>query len=542
MARHFNQVATWAGLVLATACTGSIGENTPLGADGPGEESTCAPLPRRIGLLTARQYGRAVRDLLGLAAAPRLTSAGGNPNALFHGGAEKVSGAMAFEYRAIAQAAALEATESVDDLTECDGAEDDACATDFAERFGARAFRRPLDADEAAKLFAVYRVGKEQDGTFRAGIQLMVEAVLQSPSFLYRTELGEVAEGGEWHLTGHELMTEIAFFLGDTVPDDALWDAAERGQLDDIEGVRAEVDRLLADPDVRANVVEIFLRWMGTRQLEGVQKNAAEFTPERRTSMVAETQIYVDRMLFDRNADLATFFTAPVTWVDEEMASHYGVDYPGQPGDGFLPVDLPPDERAGLLTQPSLMATYAETGETSVVRRGLFVYRNLLCETVAPPPDTAAAVAEEIAKAEPTQRGRAEARIGNAICGGCHANFDPYGVLFEHYDAIGRYVTEHEGAPVDASWDVPRPASVAGPTRDAIELASRLAKSPEVAACTTEQLLSYAVSTPVGNDASCLTHDILAEGENVAALSPIEIVRRIALSAALRVRVEGGAE
>jgi hypothetical protein len=522
---------------LSVACVGDIGDRK---IDDSTVDTACLHLSRRLSLLTARQYGKSVRDLLGLGAAPHLSSAGGNADALFHGGSERVSAAMAFELHVIAAAAAEEATESLDALTRCDGQDEDTCAADFAARFGARAFRRPLDPGEAEKLLAVYHVGKEQDQSFRGGIQLMVQAILEAPSFLYRTELGTAGEDGTWRLTSYELMTELSFFLSDTVPDDQLWEAAQSGRLDDVAGVQAEVDRLLADPTVRANVVEIFLRWMGTRQL-GLQKNDPTFSPALRASMITETEMYVDRMLFTEGADLAGFFTSRATWVDQGLADLYGVTYPGAVGDGFLQVELPADRRAGFLTQPSLMATYAETGETSVVRRGLFVYRNVLCQTVSPPPAEAAAVAEEIAKTEHTQRGRAEARMENQICGACHKSFDPYGVLFENYDAIGRYRTEADGEPVDASWDVERPQSLAGPTANAIALVDRLARNPEVAACTTEQLLAYAVGTPL-EDAACMTDDILLEGEDPSALTPVEIVRRIALSAALRVRVEGGAQ
>jgi hypothetical protein len=528
-------------LAAVSACTGHIGDR---GGPEPGEvaQAQCSALPRRISLLTARHYGNAVRDLLGLGTAPSLTSAGGNPDALFHGGADTVSAAMAFEYHRIAEDAATEATEALETFVGCAPDLDEAsCARDFIARFGARAFRRPVADDEQQKLFSVFTVGEEQDGTFRGGIQLVVRAVLQSPSFLYRTELGTASPDGTFRLTPHELITELSFFLSDSAPSAESWQAVEDGQLETTEGIEAEVDRLLADAQVRSSVTQVFLRWLGTRQVSAIQKAAPEFTPELQASIVQETELYLDGMLWSPTATLEDLFTSRTSWVNEPLAALYGIPYPGQSGDGFVEATLPADQRAGLLTQASLMTMLADVDETSVVRRGLFVFKNLLCQNVGMPPENAAEVASEIAKTETTERGRAEARMEHTVCGTCHSNFDPFGIMFEGYDAIGRHRTTADGEAIDASWDITTPPGLAGATDGAVELAERLAASPELTACTTRQLASYAVGVPLTASDQCVL-DALAPDPAAGSPRPMDIIRRIATSAVFRARRDGGAQ
>ncbi|HZO11679.1 MAG TPA: DUF1588 domain-containing protein, partial [Polyangiaceae bacterium] len=183
-------------------------------------------------------------------------------------------------------------------------------------------------------------------------------------------------------------------------------------------------------------------------------------------------------------------------------------------------------------THASLLAARADVDETSVVRRGLFVYRDLLCQYVSPPPENAAEIASQIAQTHTTERARAEFRMNDPICGGCHGEFDSFGLAFEGYDALGRH------RDTDASWVTIAPEGAAGQGDGAVALVQHLAATPELAACTVRQLSSYGIGRPLEDEEQCHTSEIeTAFAKSDGSLAAL--VRAIAVSHLMRVR--GGA-
>src|SRR5262249_33289911 len=148
------------------------------------------------------------------------------------------------------------------------------CAQQFIRKFAARAFRRPLVQTDVDDLLAVFHAGRAE--TFSAGISLVIEAVLQSPSFLYRSEIG-ASKAGQRPLTSYELASAISFLLLDSIPDDPLWQAAQNGTLDDPAVVAAQVDRLMALPRVHENLSRAMLAWLQTSAVLTSEKDAAKF-------------------------------------------------------------------------------------------------------------------------------------------------------------------------------------------------------------------------------------------------------------------------
>ena len=192
----------------------------------------------------------------------------------------------------------------------------------------------------------------------------------------------------------------------------------------------------------------------------------------------------------------------------------------------------PAGQRAGILTHPALMAQLASTDETSVVHRGLFLYNMVLCQLISPPP--AGAVEEGIAVAQQLddERQRAVYRAEKAECAGCHTAFDPYGLVFERYDAAGQYL-----ANADASASVSMPASIAGEYTDPTVLMTRLASAPELAQCASKQLVSYALEAIAGQTEACVVEQV---HERFIA-SPgrlVDLFRGLASAPALYQRVE----
>jgi hypothetical protein len=500
------------------------------GTDG-GPQSGCDAAPQRVGLLSNRRYGHAVRDLLGLATAPAPTNGGGTHDGLVPAGPDQVNAALVFEYHGIAQAAADEALASLATLAPCDAGDDElACAGAFVDDFGARAFRRPLTDDERAGLLAVWQVGRDQDGDYAGGIRLVIVTVLQSPTFLYVSELGQPNDDGDYVLDPWEVASQISFFLLDSIPDAELRAAAADGRLATDDGVAAEVDRLMATEAGRASVTRIVLRWLGSERVLGAEKQSAEFTDELRESLRLETEHVVDDLLWNGDGGLDTLLSSPDTFLDARLAAFYGVA--GPQGDAFEPVTMPADQRAGVLTHGSLLASLAGVADTSVVYRGLFVARDLLCMNFPPPP---AGAAEGDLDASVGQRARAVHRMETAPCSGCHPNFDPYGLLFENYDELGRFRTMIGDTPVDATWNFTQPESLAGPVESLVEFAPKLAASEEVAACATQRVTTYATQRQLDVDLQCHIDDLAAQFV-AADRDLVELVRLVATSPVLRMR------
>jgi hypothetical protein len=507
------------------ACVGDIRVPTEQTNPPPkGPSAAACGLPSRLVRLSTRHYRNAVRDLLGLADGPLLTAGGGDVTAFFPLDAPSVSDAMALEYNDVADAMAAQV--DVATLAPCPALRPRGlrgCAADFIARFVPRAFRRPLVDGEAAALLNVYDAGEGYDD----GVRMIISAVLQSPSFVYRTELHA-------QLDDYEAATQLSFFLLDSQPDDELWAAAERGELSTHEGRRAQVDRLMQLPRVRDNVTQILLRWFRTDRVTQTHHDDPAFTGDLTASMAMSTQLFVDDVLWNQNGSLNALMTSRDVWVDSNLAGFLGVPAP-QAG-GFAPATFPADQRAGLLTQPSLMASLAGVSDTSIVRRGLFVYSSLLClQPQPPPPGVVAAAAADLAQLT-TQRQLSDYRRTHQPCGSCHGSFDPFGITLENYDALGAYrSTMPDGTPVDAAWNISFSPTLQGAVNGGAQLAQLLAASPDVARCVARQLASYQAGAFLSPDLACLVDAAPAEPQPDVNL--VDLIARTAASGAFQTRV-----
>jgi hypothetical protein len=471
----------------------------------------CEPvLPRRVTRLSDRHLGNAIKDLLALGEAPKLDTTSGAAEAFLANKASSVNGAVSLKLRDTTEDLSGKATTAGRPAIGCTG-DERACARTFIDSFAARAFRRPIATDERDRLMMVYESGRTNYGAHAGGIRLVMEAVLQAPSFLYQTELGTDAGGGRHRLTGFELAAKISFFLTDTLPDQGLWNAAREGRLDTDEGVAAEVDRLLSTQPVKDHIARTFMRLFQVDRIFGISKapSIKEFTPALAQSMYSETAKFMNETLWNGEGTLPALLTSRKTVVDAAVAGIYKLQHPG--GQAWVPVTLPGDQRAGILTQPSVLTVEATPEDSSVVHRGVFVVREMLCFHPPPPAATDLVAGDEINKSEPTERARSEKRMSIARCSGCHGFFDPLGVNFEHYDTLGRYRTEiatPEGAvPVDAAWEA-NMYDVKGNINDAVDLSQKLAASRAAHECMSRQFASYAIGQRLTEGQACAVGDV----------------------------------
>jgi hypothetical protein len=453
--------------------------------------------------LTHGQYDNTVRDLLGVADRPSEAFLGDTAVQGFTNNADNlvVTDRLARDYRRAAEAIASELLADAPRLAEvvdCDPAPDpDACARTFIASFGRRAFRRPLDEAEEAEFFAIYQSGTglyESGSAFEQGIALVVEAFLQSPSFLYRVELSVPADGAEVvALDGWEIAARLSYMMWNSMPDDELLDAAEAGELDTLEGIEAHARRLLADERAADPVQDFHAQWLHMSKYPNIQKDTdvfPEFDPATPASMSAETLEFFRSTIFDEGGTFTDLMTSRTTFVDDELARIYGLE--GEFGDTLTRVELDPSERSGFLTQPGFLAANAYLVETSPIHRGVFIQRQVLCVAIPDPP---AGVDLELPPPDDsirTTRQRVEQHTSPEQCAPCHGQINAPGFAFENFDATGALRTMDNGEPVDTAASFTNGDGTTTSFTGAVDLIGQLAESPVAQRCYLTQWFRYA--------------------------------------------------
>jgi hypothetical protein len=428
----------WLALsVLLAGCTGVIGAGEP-------EEPAAPPLPRvngaRIVRLTHRAYDRTVEDLLGDKTRRTFPADGAGTGFDNTAAVLTVSEGLAIEYQHSARKLAEQA--ALDKLLDCDPAAAD-CARRFVTSFGKRAFRRPLREDELTAYVDLWQRARDAlDGA--TGVRLVIETMLQSPSFLFRTELSN------GRLDPYETASALSYVLWETMPDETLFLSADRNELSTREQLAAQVRRMLRDPRARAPMVEMFSQML---ELHGL-RDATRDAPFDAAAMTSAFTSLINDVVFERNGDLGQLLNG------------------------------------GLLTTPAFLTTHATPLASSPPRRGKVVAEHFLCRTIAPPPPDVAATVP--ATASGTTREKFAAHTTNATCRGCHAQLDPLGFAFENYDQIGRYRTLENGVPVDARTTLSF-GDVQGSVDGAADLSAKLAASADVRSCFLKHTFRWAL-------------------------------------------------
>ncbi|MEM9461944.1 MAG: DUF1592 domain-containing protein [Myxococcota bacterium] len=499
-----------------TAGEGGDGETDGEETEGIGPLS-CEqgnPGPRVLRLLTRREYAATVSDLLGVEPPP----VDGIPVEPlvdgYNNDAESsvVTARHVDAYMQLAQTVANEAVESSAPMLAGCMPADPECPRLFVESLGRRALRRPLTGDEV-DLYVDLFAAEATDGDFYEGMRLVVRSLLMNPDLLYRSELGESVGSGMYRLTPYEVASALSYGLWGTMPDDELLDAAASGDLDETDGLEAQARRLLEHPRGRAQLGEFFTQWMGTGALLLANKDNAiypSFTPEIRESMAAEQQAFIDHVLFEGSATLPELLTANYVFVDDTLASFYGLPQPGSSTP--VRVEVPEgSERGGLLTLGSVLASHAHPNESSPVKRGAFVRERLLCQPLPEPPEDVDATPPEI-DPNATTRERFGQHSADPACRGCHNLIDPLGFGFESYDGVGAFRSTENGLPIDASGEVYAlemglaPVPFDGPH----ELAEILAGSPTVTGCAVEHYVRFSAGRHLTDEDDC-TVETLAD-------------------------------
>lgn len=372
--------------------------------------------------------------------------------------------------------------------------EDAACGRTIALEVGERAYRHPLDAAEAERMASFFESLRAELG-FDAAVAAYVSGVLESPSFLYRPELGDPslpAPDGLVALSGHEVATRLSYLLWGGLPDQTLLDAAAAGELSDAAAVEAQTRRMLEDPRARDVVQRFHASWLDLDRLAELDLDGERY-PELdgalRRDLAASVEAFVNDAFWE-SGSTHELFAGRQGFVNDRLAPLMGVSAPGS--DELVPVTLPESERAGLLTQPGVLASTSHGIGHSPILRGVLVLGRVLCTPPPPPPDD---VDIGVADEEPVEGGRLlttreklERTHGTAECSNCHDAIDGIGFAFERYDGLGRYRLEENGATVD-----PTGMLWGEEVADAVELGETLAEDAMMRECLATQWYRFAL-------------------------------------------------
>ena len=476
-------------------------EPSELERPDPGTLENGVPYGTRLQRLTHAEYERTVLDLLGVGEGESSEFLEDPSFAGFDNNADglRVGGRLGRDYRRAAEALAREVAGSDELLARVLPCDDPSveCATEFVTSFGLRAFRRPLREAEVARYVALFADGPAlvQSGAALAdGVLVVIETMLQSPNFLYRSELSTAEDAdGFIPLNDYEIASRLSYMLTASMPDAELFRAAGAGELTTPEGVRAQAERLAESAAIRPRVLDFHEQWLDLKAYRDLSKDAEmfpDFSPELGDDYAGEVQRFVEHVTLDEGRGLQSLLSAPYGFVNQRTAPFYGLDADDF-DDEFSLVEFTDKERAGLLTQLGFLSAHAYTTDTSPIHRGVFVLRRILCEDIPDPPGGIDLTLPETTDEIVTTRDQVEAHTAAPVCSTCHSLINPIGFAFEGFDAVGAARDSDNDAPLNTAGNVELSAGSLE-FSGALDLIMQLGENESVRSCYAKQWLRYA--------------------------------------------------
>jgi hypothetical protein len=494
-------------LIASSGCVGFITGGGDDGGGGPGDTIVDTPDGkvggRDLRRLTVREYDNTIRDVFALG--DTWKGAGLPPDQSSPIGFDNdrsllvVDGSRAQDFETAAELVAD--TVIARGLAQVSGCAQPGreCAAGLVETYGAKLLRHAITDDDRGHYLGAFDKMIALGASPEDGVKWTLVAMLDSPYFLYRSELGAPSgkDDGLYKLTGEELATALAYDFSASPPSDELLAKGRNGELATPEARVAEARALLDTPRGHEVVNDFLARWLNYREVKSLSKDASVTAgfEQVRDDMAEETERFLDHVFFEKKAGVAELFTSNETYLTPALAAHYGLPAPAQP---FGLVTRPPEQALGLLAQGSILSRFALTNSTSPPQRGAFIRRRFLCQALPPPPPNVGL--PPVPQPGTTTRERYTVITSGAACTGCHQLTNEIGFALEHFDAAGRYRADEGGLPIDPSGTIVG-FGKAGDVKfaDGVELAQDLAHSPDVAACVGGRMASYAFGMEEGN-------------------------------------------
>jgi len=397
------------------------------------------------------------------------------------------------EWDSAATEAALDAAAYVAErLPELSGAREDAAdradrVRAFCAQFVERAFRRPVPGS-VARLYVDTQFQDAKD--LETAVRRVVMLALKSPRFLYR-------EAGLARDDPYAVASRLSYALWDSLPDAELLKAAATGALAAPDTAREHARRMTADPRARSKLRDFFLQWLKVDHFPDLakdQKRYPGFDDHAATDLRTSLEILLDEIIAGEKADFRDLLLADRIHLNGRLAKLYGVNLPESAG--FQPVALDPAERAGVLTHPYVLASFAYLDASSPIHRGVLVARSLLGRTLLPPPVAVAPAPASLHPGLTTRQGVA-LQTRPPACMSCHDLINPLGFTLERFDAIGRLRQADNGKPVDSSGSYKSRSGRVVRFSGVRDLARFLAQSDESHGAFVEKLFQYLIKQPV---------------------------------------------
>lgn len=403
------------------------------------------------------------------------------------------------------------------------------CARGYLATYGFRAFRRPLTAAEEQPFLDLFEEAATAQGS-AYGIELVTRALLQSPQFLYRLETAyspDASNGMGELVDSFGLASRLSYLFWNSMPDDELFAVAQAGTLTQPEVLRTQAERLLKSPKAQNALFDFTEQWLNLGALNGAVRNgigtpgeSADGEPlepargaasnQYSAAWRSSIQTFVSQ-LYANGATFGDLMLSSDVYVNRALAKVYGVEVPeGTPDGTFVRVEMPAGERAGLLTQPGLMALLAHSDQSAPILRGVFVRDKILCQ---PTPSAPPSVDPTPPMLDPnaTTRERFAQHTANAGCASCHNLIDPIGLGLENYDELGRYRTTENGFDIDASGALKglREKELEGEFVGAVGLAEKLSTSVQAQTCFVTQWYRYGMGRVEQSEDLCSIRDMV---------------------------------
>ncbi|PYJ61828.1 MAG: hypothetical protein DME24_05640 [Verrucomicrobia bacterium] len=334
------------------------------------------------------------------------------------------------------------------------------------------AYRHPTDEADVKRFLPVVRSALKKGNTFTDAMIAAYTAVLCSPEFIYLEEK-------PGRLDDYALASRLAFFLWNSPPDDELRRCAEKKQLHEPDVLRAQTERLLADPKSRRFVDAFLDYWLELRKITATAPDANLYSDYYLDDLLTESALEGTRLFFAEllrdDLPARNVVASDFTMLNERLAAHYGL--PKVEGVALRRQSLPKDSvRGGFMTQAAVLKVTANGTTTSPVLRGAWIMERILGQKPPPQPASVPAIDPDIRGAV-TIRQQLDKHRTLETCNACHAKIDPAGFALENFDVMGgwrdRYRSEAEGElaqgiaksgqkfafhyalPVDASGELP---------------------------------------------------------------------------------------
>ncbi len=378
---------------------------------------------------------------------------------------------------------------------------------DTIDSLGVRVFRRQLSDGDRARYGALFDAAFVDESSveddFIVALSVTVNAMLQSPQFLYIFGLAEVTDDGSGvaALDDYELASRLSYLLWDSMPDEALLAAAAAGELTDPDQLEAHAIRMLEEAPARGALATFHRQWLHFDDLLGEMKDPATFpdwNDDVQASMHEQMSRYVEHVMFEGEGTVEALLTGTSVPVDQTLADFMGIP---APDDAWAPATLPGEGRRGVLTLPGFLAAQAHPVNPSPVLRGVFIRERLLCQPLPEPPDDIDPIPNDgEGGGDPvTNRERYQEHVTDPACAGCHNLIDGIGFPFEVYDAVGMHRTLDAGQPIDASGELLGTTDADGPVANASEMIDKLATSEDVQRCVARQWFRHGFAREVSD-------------------------------------------